>query len=60
MQCGRSVIHFKESWSVLVVNLVFSKYGNKKSTVHTLAKPPGVVSYRRLVSVSDLEQYAIG
>lgn len=52
--------HFRESCSVLIVNLVFSEYGHNRSTVHTTARQSRwVVSYRRSASVSDIDQYLI-
>lgn len=56
----RFSIQFRESWSVLMVNLVFSRYECNRSTTHTIKiHSLCMVPYRHFTQESDLDQYHI-
>lgn len=57
----RLKVHFCESWSVLIVNCVPSRYSWRGRTIHTMAGHSRFVgSYTRSALLSGRDQYPIG
>lgn len=56
-----SRIHFGDSWFVLNLNLVISKYGRERSAAHAIARHSHCfMSNRRLAAPCDLVEFSIG